>query len=442
MILLFYNLALLAVLVALAPWWLFRMATTQKYREGLLERLGLVPLRLAKSLDERGRKRPMIWLHAVSVGEVLAASRLVGELDRALPSYRLVISTTTRTGQELARDRFGPDRVFYCPLDLPWAVRATLNALQPRLLILAETEFWPNLLSGCFRRGIPVAVVNARISDRSWPRYRRLRALWKPFLERLSRVLAQSETDAERLKAIGCSLERVTVAGNLKFDVRAAVEAEATRLLKALAPTLRLVVAGSTLEGEEAVLVEAWPRLLEADPQLALILAPRHPERFGAVAALLNRAGIHWVKRSDWRSQPAEAGKPLLPGEIVLLDTIGELASVYSLAAVAFVGGSLIPAGGHNPLEPAQFGVPIVMGPHYANFRAITDDLRAHQALRIAAKETLAVTLINLLIDTASANAMGERARQIFNRQAGATGRCVDALRELLSPDSISERPS
>jgi 3-deoxy-D-manno-octulosonic-acid transferase len=442
MILLFYNLALLAVLVALAPWWLFRMATTQKYREGLLKRLGLVPLRLAKSLDERGRKRPMIWLHAVSVGEVLAASRLVGELDRALPGYRLVISTTTRTGQELARDRFGPDRVFYCPLDLPWAVRATLNALQPRLLILAETEFWPNLLSGCFRRGIPVAVVNARISDRSWPRYRRLRALWKPFLERLSRVLAQSETDAERLKAIGCSLERVTVAGNLKFDVRAAVEAEATRLLKALAPTLRLVVAGSTLEGEEAVLVEAWPRLLEADPQLALILAPRHPERFGAVAALLNRAGIHWVKRSDWRSQPAEAGKPLLPGEIVLLDTIGELASVYSLAAVAFVGGSLIPAGGHNPLEPAQFGVPIVMGPHYANFRAITDDLRAHQALRIAAKETLAVTLINLLIDTASANAMGERARQIFNRQAGATGRCVDALRELLSPDSISERPS
>jgi 3-deoxy-D-manno-octulosonic-acid transferase len=285
-------------------------------------------------------------------------------------------------------------------------------------------------------------VVNARISDRSWPRYRRLRALWKPFLSRLSRVLAQSETDAERLKAIGCSPERVTVAGNLKFDVRAAGEAEATRLLKALAPTLRLVVAGSTLEGEEAVLVEAWPRLLEADPQLALILAPRHPERFGAVAALLNRAGIHWVKRSDWRSQPAEAGKPLLPGEIVLLDTIGELASVYSLAAVAFVGGSLIPAGGHNPLEPAQFGVPIVMGPHYANFRAITDDLRAHQALRIAAKETLAVTLINLLIDTASANAMGERARQIFNRQAGATGRCVDALRELLSPDSISERPS
>ncbi len=189
-----------------------------------------------------------------------------------------------------------PDRVFYCPLDLPWAVRAYLNALQPRLFILAETEFWPNLLSGCFRRKIPVAVVNARISDRSWPRYRRLRRLWRPFLEPLSRVLAQSQTDAERLKAIGCLPERVTVAGNLKFDVRAAEEADATRLLKTLSPSLRLIVAGSTLEGEEAALLEAWPRLLQADPQLAMVLAPRHPERFAAVAALLEKSGFSWVQ--------------------------------------------------------------------------------------------------------------------------------------------------
>ncbi|MGA3264981.1 MAG: 3-deoxy-D-manno-octulosonic acid transferase [Terracidiphilus sp.] len=443
MILFFYNLALLAVLVAGAPWWLWRMATTQKYREGLLERLGWVRWGRGglQTNGSRGAKPPVIWLHAVSVGEVLAASRLVEELDRGLPGYRLVISTTTRTGQALARERFGRKRVFYCPLDLPWAVRATLKALQPRLLILAETEFWPNLLSGCFRRGIPVAVVNARISDRSWPRYRRLRRLWRPFLERLSRVMAQSETDAERLKAIGCSPRRVSVCGNLKFDVRAAGEADATRQLRALAPGLRLIVAGSTLEGEEAVLVEAWPRLLEADPQLAMVLAPRHPARFGAVAALLDRSGIQWVKRSDWRSQPAGTLKPLRPGEILLLDTIGELASVYSLAAVAFVGGSLVPAGGHNPLEPAQFGVPIVMGPHYANFRAITEDLRAHQAVRIALKEELAGVLIELLRERSAAVAMGERARQIFNQQAGATERCVDALRELLFPGSIAERP-
>jgi 3-deoxy-D-manno-octulosonic-acid transferase len=438
MILFFYNLSLLAALVAGAPWWLWRMATTRKYREGLAERLGKTPATLAAL----GRERPLIWLHAVSVGEVLAASRLVGELDRTFPEHRLVISTTTRTGQELARERFGSERVFYCPLDLPWAVRGYLKALRPRLFILAETEFWPNLLSGCFRRGIPVAVVNARISDRSWPRYRFMRALWRPSLCRLSRVLAQSKIDAERLMAIGCLPERVTVAGNLKFDVRAAKEAEATRLLKALAGGVRLVVAGSTLEGEEAALLDAWPKLLEAVPQLALVLAPRHPERFRAVAALLENSGFRWVKRSDWRAQPAEMLEPVRPGVIVLLDTIGELASVYSLAAVAFIGGSLIPAGGHNPLEPAQFGIPIVMGPHYANFRAIADALRAEDALRIVAKEELAGTLIELLRDRAAAMTMGERACQVFDRQAGATVRCVDALRELLSSGTSRERLS
>jgi 3-deoxy-D-manno-octulosonic-acid transferase len=438
MILLFYNLALLAALVVGAPWWLFRIAATQKYREGLSQRLGLIrpePIRLS-------RERPVIWVHAVSVGEVLAVSRLVKTLDAALPGCLIVVSTTTRTGQELARERFGAERVFYCPLDLPWAVLASLKALQPRLFVLAETEFWPNLLSGCFRRGIPVAVVNARVSDRSWPRYRRLRWLWRPFLSRLSRVLAQSQTDADRLKAIGCQPQRVTVAGNLKFDVRIAEEADATRLLKARAGGLRLVVAGSTLDGEEAALVEDWPRLLEADPQLAMVLAPRHPERFGAVAALLDKSGVAWVRRSDWRAQSEGTITPLKPRAIVLLDTIGELASVYSLASVAFVGGSLIPAGGHNPLEPAQFGVPIVMGPHYANFRAITEDFLAHQAVRIAASKELAAVLIELLQDRNAALAMGSRARQVFSSQAGATGRCVEALKELLAAQAGMEPPA
>ena len=288
MILIFYNLALLAALVAGAPWWLWKMATTHKYREGLGERLGRVPA------FKSTRGRPIIWLHAVSVGEVLAVSRLVGELDRAFPEYQLLISTTTRTGQDLAKDRFGAERVFYCPLDLPWAVRTYLNALQPRMLVLAETEFWPNLLSGCFRRGIPVAVVNARISDRSWPRYLRLKSLWRPILSRMARLLAQSEKDAERLKVIGCAPERVSVAGNLKFDVRAVKEAEATQLLKPAVRGLRIVVAGSTLEGEEAALLEAWPQVLAADPNLVLVLAPRHPERFAAVATLLERSGVAW----------------------------------------------------------------------------------------------------------------------------------------------------
>lgn len=430
MILFIYNVALIAALVAGAPWWLWRIATTEKYREGLRERLGRVPERLRRF--GQGEK-PVIWLHAVSVGEVLAVSRLVEEMGAAFPGHRLLISTTTRTGQALARERFGVERVFYCPLDVPWAVRAYLKALRPVMLVLAETEFWPNLLQGCFRRGIPVAVVNARISDRSWPRYQMLRRLWRPILGRLSRVLAQSALDAERLVALGCRAERVSVSGNLKFDVRAAKQAEATRLLKPLGAGLRFVVAGSTLEGEEAALLEAWPRLLEADEKLVMVLAPRHPERFGAVAGLLAGSVLTWVRRSEWKGKTAGEIAALQAGQVVLLDTIGELASVYSLAAVAFVGGSIAEAGGHNPLEPAQFGVPVVMGPHYANFRAITEDLRAREALKVASRAELAGVLIELLTKPEEALAMGQRGRRVFEEQAGATGRSVKALRELLN---------
>jgi len=448
MILFFYNLALLGAIVGGSPWWLWRMATTQKYREGIRERLGRVPKTILDR-DQARRDRnepdlPLIWLHAVSVGEVLAIGRLVAELDRDFPSHRVMISTTTRTGQALARERFGAGRVFYCPLDLPWAVRAYLNALQPKLFILAETEFWPNLLNGCFRRNIPVAVVNARISDRSWPRYKMLQRLWRPILGRISRVLAQTETDAARLRALGCRPEVVSVAGNLKFDVRVTEEAEATKLLKALAPPSRFLVAGSTLDGEEAALIAARTILAATDPALVIILAPRHPERFESVAALLEASGVPWVRRSAWKTQPSENLKPPRGIQFVLLDTIGELASVYSIASVALVGGSVAPAGGHNPLEPAQFGVPIVMGPHYANFRTITDDLLAHQAIRIATKEELAQALAGLLANPAEAKAMGERARQVFEQQAGATGRCVEAIRGLLGypPQARAPRPA
>jgi 3-deoxy-D-manno-octulosonic-acid transferase len=428
MILFFYNLALLAALVAGSPWWLWRIATTEKYREGLWARLGRVP----KGLAELVEGRPVIWLHAVSVGEVLAVSRLVHEIKTAFPNYRLLVSTTTRTGQELARERFGGEHVFYCPLDFPWAVRAYRNAIHPNLVILAETEFWPNLLNACFRRKTPVVVVNARVSDRSWPRYQMLRRLWRPILSRISRVLAQSELDARRLIALGCRPDVVTVSGNLKFDVRAAQEAEASRLLKTRSSGLRFVVAGSTLEGEEAALLEAWPELLAVDPKLIMVLAPRHPERFASVAALLDGANVHWIRRSQWKGKSPAEIVPLQPGQVVLLDSIGELASVYSLAAVAFVGGSLFPAGGHNPLEPSQFGVPVVMGPHYVNFRAITDDLRAHDAIRIASEEQLSRVLAEILTGGEGADAIGHRARQVFEQQAGATARSVEAIREIL----------
>jgi 3-deoxy-D-manno-octulosonic-acid transferase len=249
-----YSLALLLALVVSAPWWLLRMATTGKYREGLGERLGRVPARVRGWLNGA----PLIWVHAVSVGEVLAASRLIEELTQRLPEWKIVISTTTRTGQKLARERFGAERVFYFPLDFAFAVRAWLRALRPRLLVLAETEFWPRMLAECRRAEVLVAVVNGRISDRSWPRYRRLRRLWQPLLSSFSAVLAQTELDAERLRALGA--QNVRIGGNLKFDVRATRPAAVTeRLRKYLPPDSRVLVCGSTLAGEEEILLDAVP---------------------------------------------------------------------------------------------------------------------------------------------------------------------------------------
>lgn len=239
--LVFYSLALLLVLVVGAPYWLFRMATSGKYREGLGERLGLVPRRLR--IGERG-----IWIHAVSVGEVLAASRLIEELGQR-SGCQVMVSTTTRTGQSLARERFGADRVFYFPLDFAFAVRAYLRALRPRIVVLLETEFWPRMLTECRRAGVPVAVVNARISDRSWPRYRALGFLWRHLLNGFAVVLAQSELDARRLTALGAS--NVRVGGNLKYDIRVAKPAAVTEALRAHLPAgTKVVVCGSTMAAE------------------------------------------------------------------------------------------------------------------------------------------------------------------------------------------------
>ncbi len=410
-----YSLALFLVLLMGAPYWLFRMATSGKYREGLAERLGRVPKRMLAD------DRPAIWVHAVSVGEILAASRLIDELASRLPGWRIVVSTTTRTGQKIARERFGSDHVFYFPLDFAFAIRAWLRTLQPRMVVLLETEFWPRMLVECRRAKIPVAVVNARISDRSWPRYLRLRFVWKRLLNSVALVLAQSELDADRLKAIGAS--NVRVGGNLKFGVRVAKTATATEALRRNFPAdTKVVVCGSTLAGEEELLLNALP------PDVITILAPRHPERFRAVETLLTQRGTPYLLRSRWMESPA----PIPPGTVFLLDSIGELASVYSLADLAFIGGGLLTPGGHNPLEPAQFGVPIVMGSHYENFRAIVEKLLAADAITIVAIKEIPSTFQQLLTNENAARDMGARAREVFESEVGATETAADALLEIV----------
>ena len=438
-----YSLVMAALLVLTSPWWLWQMAHTGKYREGLAERLGRVPARLAAArASQAAAGRPgvpmdpqsiTIWVHAVSVGEVLAASRLVAELDRnlnrargpAFPAGRVYVSTTTRTGQTLARERFGADRVFYFPLDFAFAVRAWLCFLQPTLVVLVESELWPRMLRECAWAGVPVAVVNARISDRSWPRYQLLRRLWAPLLSSLSLVLAQSDQDALRLRRLGAA--GAIASGNLKYDVRVTAEAPATALLRARVPAgARVVVCGSTLAGEEALLLDALPLT-----ELVTVLAPRHPERFDAIARLLTERGLPWVRRSAWPAdQPTGSACEL--GGVVLLDSVGELASVYSLATLAVVGGGFLAEGGHNPLEPAQFGVPVLMGAHYANFRAVVEALLEARAVVTADAASLKPVIERLLANPEELRGLGARAQQVFAEQAGATGRAVDALLPLL----------
>lgn len=404
-----YSFGLLLALLVSSPWWLFRMITSGKYREGLMERLGFIPRRLRISGH-------VIWVHAVSVGELLAATRLIKELN-AHSGCEVMISTTTRTAQRLARERFGTEHVFYFPLDFAFAVRAWLRALRPCMVVLLETEFWPRIISECRRARVPMAVVNARISDRSWPRYRRLRFVWKHLLKGFAVVLAQSELDAERLIAIGAS--NVRVGGNLKYDIRIAKPAAVTEAVRTHLPSgARIVVCGSTLAGEEELLLNSIPSGVIA------ILAPRHPERFESVAAMLSERGVPHVRRSKWFPAPT----PLAPGSVFLLDSIGELASVYSLASVAVVGGGFLAPGGHNPLEPAQFGLPIIMGPHYENFRGIVEELQAANAVTIVSLSTLAASINHLLTSEGEAKAMGTRARAVFENESGATARAVTAL--------------
>jgi len=420
-----YSLLLFLALIVSTPWWLLQMLRHGKYRTGWGERLGGVPQRL---LHDAGA--PTIWIHAVSVGEVLAISRVVEELKAQLPGWRIVVSTTTDTGQELARQRFGENNVFYLPLDLPFAVRPFLQARSPKLLVLAESEFWPNLLHWARLSGAAVAVVNARVSDRSLPGYLRFRGLLQGVMQNVDLFLGQSAEDARRLVQIGAPAERVHVSGNLKFEVNLPAKSDIVGQFRNAIQREDIgpvIVAGSTLEGEDALLLEMFRSVATEYPGALLVLAPRHPERFDAVADLLTSSGICYQRRSQW-----DGSKPIAGG-VFLLDTIGELASLYEFADLAFIGGSLVPRGGHNVLEAAQFGKAILVGPHTENFRDIIDIFRRADALRVVTPQSLTPTVLQLLEDHDERAAFGQRAFEIMRAQQGATERTVNALLGLLS---------
>lgn len=416
--------ALLAIGLLLAiPYWLWEMLRHGKYRTGFSARLGMVPDHLRGSAA-----RPTIWIHAVSVGEVLAISGLVGELQQGFPQFRVLVSTTTDAGQTLARARFSEQNVFYFPLDFAFAVRPYLRALRPHLVILAETEFWPNFLRLAHQGGAQVAVVNARISDRSLPGYRRFRCLLPRVLRHVDLFLAQTLEDATRLRDIGAQPDRIQVSGNLKFDVTVPPSPPIVSGLRAAFRSTGagpIIVCGSTVEGEELMLLEVFQEILRAHAGAVMILAPRHPERFGEAARLLEEHGIRYWRRSRWNGES-------MAGGVLLVDSIGELASLYVLGDIAFVGGSLVPRGGHNIIEPAQYGVPIIVGNHFENFRDIVELFDSRDAVRIVRPAEFGSVLLFLLANEAERRALGLRAAETLKTQAGATERTLDALKTLM----------
>ena len=429
-----YSFLLAIAFFVLLPVFFYQAIVRRKYLENLRERLGMLPREMAAGrASEDGAT---IWIHAVSVGESLSAVPLMTGLRKRFPRARIILSTTTQAGQAPARRQAdGPDGSCYFPFDWKFAVRRSLNAIRPGIVILMESELWLNFLDECDRRKIPVLVANGRISDRSFRRSGRFGFFIRPLYGLVSRFAMQSRGDAERAIALGAPADRVEVTGNLKYDLGEARGAGAGGgFADGWGLAGPLIVAGSTHEGEERALLAAFGRVRER-PGLAgtrLLIAPRHPERFGAVARDIAEAGWPLARRSE----PSEADRQ---APVILLDSIGELAAVYPLATVVFIGGSLVPVGGHNILEPAACGKPILVGWHMHNFRDITEEfLRREAVLQLressgeALIEQLAAELGSCLTEEARAARLGANASRAVEENRGATARTIDLVASLL----------
>ena len=414
-----YSALLALVLILGSPYWLYQMLRHGKYRTGLHERLGGIPARVGKI------SQPTIWIHAVSVGEVLAVSELFRQLRAEFPTHRIFVSTTTDTGQRLARQRFGEENVFYFPLDFTFAVRRWLQALRPELVVIAETELWPNFLRGVHALNARIAIVNARISDRSFKGYRRWKSMLASVLQIPDLFLSQTDQDAQRLREIGAPKDRVITTGNLKYDVPVPSAPPIVEELRhALSGAGPVLVCGSTVEGEETLLLGAFTNILANHAGAVMLLAPRHPQRFDEVERLLREIKIPFWRRSKWTGGPIRGG-------VLLVDSIGELSALYALADIAFVGGSLVPRGGHNIIEPAQHGVPIIVGNHTENFRDIVGLFQSRDAVRVVGPAELPLMFLQLIANDAERRTLGQRASETLELQRGATQRTLAQIRKL-----------
>ena len=425
-----YSLVTLLALVALSPYFLYQALRHNKYVGSFRQRLGYLPVSFNLDGDDS------IWVHAVSVGEVLATKSLIADLRRRYPRLRIFLSTTTLAGQQLARRNVTDvDAVFYFPFDWGFSVRRTLNRVQPRLFVMIETEIWPNLLRECRRRQIATVLVNGRISYRSFPRYQLIRPFFRRVLADIDRFCVQGDEAARRLISLGAEPARITITGSLKFDALEGIPTPGRgreRVLRffRMSANRPVLVAGSTLKGEEEAVVRAFNRLRTAGGSPLLVIAARHPERFAEVERLCRQEGLSTVRRTEL---PIDA-EPR--ADAVILDTIGELAEVYQIATVVFVGGSLVRAGGHNILEPAVFGKPIIFGPHMENFAEIAETFLANDAaVQVRSDRELETAVVSLIGDPVRRARLGAAARALVDANRGAKDKTLAVIAGLVPPE-------
>jgi 3-deoxy-D-manno-octulosonic-acid transferase len=417
------NIFYLFLLIAASPWLLWSAIRTGKYREGYAEKLfGLVPRRTSN--------KNCIWLHAVSVGEVNLLAPLLRMIEFERPDWECVISTTTQAGMALAKKKYAGRTVFYCPLDFTWAVNAAMRRIRPDVLLLAELELWPNLVWAARRHCARTAVINGRLSQKSFEGYRRIRLLVSRLLRRIDRIAVQDETYAERFRALGARPEAVQITGSMKYDgAQTDRDNPSTRRLAALAGLAAddvVFLAGSTQEPEESVALQVFQQLSSDWPRLRLILVPRHPERFDAVARMLDASGVVWQRRTLL--------DPPLVVRVLLVDVVGELGAWWGTAHVAFVGGSLGNRGGQNMIEPAAYGAAVSFGPNTRNFRDIVAALLQHDAAVVVADAAQLLAFVrDCLANPAAAAARGQRATNLVRQELGATQRTFQLLLPLVT---------
>ena len=414
-----------------APYTLFKMLTSKRHRSGLYQRFGMV--------SERTSKKPGIWIHGASVGEVITAKSIIEKIDQEFPEWETFISTSTNTGYSVARQNFSDKPVFYFPVDLSWITRKVLRRIRPSCIILIELEIWPNFLVSVCEEGIPLIIVNGRISNKSFKAYRIISrisgAFYNSLTNKMNTYCARTELDAQRFRDLGISSEQVFVTGTMKYDnipthINENSKNELADLFRIKDNDL-VLIGGSTHEGEEEILLRIFERLSKTYPNLRLIIAPRHIERTRDVSRLIENKGFIPVLKTsvDSSSYSWQNSKK----EIILIDTVGDLEKIYALSDYVFVGKSLVPSGGQNMMEPAGLGKPVVFGPHVFNFKEEVDMLLRNEAAKMVGTEDELYGTIEFFIkNPEAAKEMGLRAQGVVSEKRGATEKNMDIIREIL----------